>query len=305
MKDFKLPELKFHISENQVPRLKIIHLEESELDELKSARSKLLAILSIEELYDQIIESFLEFKTQLYSNSLSLISNFRRDYNEHHEVRSKLNRQVFNTLNLSKIYLDKNYHEGKKNYFVKDITDDLALHEKCIVLRNKIYDENSSYRLGCGLRNLAQHSTLPIHTYTVGTEHLQDEKNKSIQAKFHLPLAKENLIKSGIKRNILTSFGEVVDLHEVMDGYIYAISQMHMQNRKLTEPTITGAVNTFLSKTEETEAIYGKSNYGIGVLDNDEIIFHLELEWYEVVKYLQHKHAVAINYGNVEHTTYL
>lgn len=300
-----MAELNFHITENQVPRLKTVRLEESELDDLKSARSKLLAILSLEDLYDQIIESFLEFKTQLYSNSLSLISNFRRDYNEHHEVRSKLNRQLFNTLNLSKIYLDKNHHERNKNYFVKDITDNLGLHEEHIVLRNKIYSENSSYRLGCELRNLAQHSTLPIHTYTVGTEHLQNEKNKSIKAKFHLPLAKQSLIKCGIKKNILTSFGEIVDLHEVIDGYIYAISQMHMQNRKLTEPTITGAVNTFLSKTKEIETIYGKNNYGIGVFDNDERIFHLELEWYEVVKYLQHKHAVAVNYGNVEHTTYL
>jgi hypothetical protein len=300
-----LAELKFHISENQVSRLKTVRLEVSELNELKSARSKLLAILSLEDLYDQIIESFLEFKTQLYSNSLSLINNFRRDYNEHHEVRSKLNRQLFNTLNLSKIYLDKNFHERKKNYFVKNITEDLALHEECIVLRNKIYDENSNYRLGCGLRNLAQHSTLPIHTYSVGTEHLQEDKNKSIRAQFHLPLAKENLIKSGIKKNILTSFGEIVDLHEVMDGYIYAISQMHMQNRKLTESTITGAVNTFLSKTKEIETVYGKDNFGIGVFDNDERLFHLELEWYEVVKYLKHKHAVAVNYGNVEHTTYL
>jgi hypothetical protein len=300
-----LAELKFHISVEQVPKFKTVHLKENELGELKRARSKLLALLNLEDLYDQMIESFLEFKTQLYSNNLSLINNFRRDYNEHHEVRSKLNRQLFNTLNLSKIYLDKIHHEGKNKCFVKDITNDIALHKECIELRNKIYDENPSYRLGCGLRNLAQHSTLPIRTYTVGTEHIQDENNKSIQAKFHLPLAKENLINSGVKKNIVTSFGEVIDLHEVMDGYIFAISQMHMQVRKVTEPTITGAVNIISSKTKETEAIYGKSNYGIAVFENNQRIFYLELEWYEVVNYLQQKHAVAIDYRNIEHTTYL
>lgn len=299
-----MAEFKFHISENKIPTQKAVQLKKDELEKLKSARIKLLAILTLEELYDQIIESFLEFKTQLYSNSLSLISDFRIDYNANHEVRSKLNRQLFNTLNLSKLYLDTHYHEDKDNYFVKDLTNDVELHKEVTTLREKLFVENSSYRLGCGLRNLTQHSTLPIQTYTVGTEHIQDSKDKSLQARFHLPLAKENLLKRGIKKSVLKPFSKIIDLHKVMDGYIYALSQMHIQNRKLTEPTITNAEKTFISQAKEIEKLYGKNDYGVGVFENDERLFYLELEWYKVVNYLQQKHAVAINYGDIKHTTY-
>lgn len=124
-------------------------------------------------------------------------------------------------------------------------------------------------------------------------------------AKFQLPLSKSNLLNCDIKPKVLSLFNETIDLHKVMDEYIYSISQMHIKNRQLTEPTVENAQGLFLSKTKEIETIYGKNNYGIGVFENNQKIFYLELEWYEVVNYLQQKHAVAIDYRNIEHSTYL
>lgn len=125
----------FSIKENNKFENKIIILSADELSGIKLSKTKLLTALKLEELYDQIVESFLEFKTQLYSNSLSLVNNFRIDYNANHEIRSKLNRQLFNTLNLSKLYLDKSYREyrdkegkiTKIKSFVKKITNDESL----------------------------------------------------------------------------------------------------------------------------------------------------------------------------------
>lgn len=295
-----MPKLKYYTNND----FKIIDLEPSELEELQLARSKLYAILKLEELYDQIIESFLEFKTQLYSNSLSLINDFRRDYNANHEIRSKLNRQLFNVLNLSKLYLDKHYHEGKGNFFVKDLTNNLPLHQEIVSLRKDIYDTNLNYRLGCELRNLTQHSSLPIRTYTVGTQRLPNTKENTIKGRFHLPIAKENLLKSGVKKSVLASFDDVIDLHSVMDGYIYAISQMHFKNRELTSKTINESKHKLSSKIKKIEELHCSENFGIEVYQDNKRLFYLEFDWFEVVEYLQRKHAIAINYNNTEHTTY-
>lgn len=308
-----MAEFRFYILTNNKPQYTKLQLSNDELDKLIIAREKLLALLKLEDLYDQIIESFSEFKSQLYSNSLSLVSNFRRDYNANHEVRSKLNRQLFNTLNLSKLYLDKSYRECKdKNgnitkikSFVKKITNEESLELEVKNFREEIYLNNPEYSLGCALRNLTQHDILPIQTYSIGINHNEKEDNRRILATFQLPLSKSNLLSCGIKPKVLKLFSETIDLHKVMDEYIYSLSQMHIKNRQLTESSVENSQEIFLSKTKEIEAIYGKSNFGIDVYKNNERIFDLELEWYEVVNYLQQKHAVAIDYRNIEHTTYL
>lgn len=117
----QLSELKVSFQKDSQFTYKTISLNDEELQKIKSSREILRKALSFEELFDKIIETFLEFKSQLYTNNLFLTKSFRRDYNANYEIRSKLNRQVFNTLNLSKLYLDKNYREfkNKDNVFCK------------------------------------------------------------------------------------------------------------------------------------------------------------------------------------------
>ena len=196
-----MAELRFYILTDNKPKNTKVQLSNDELDKLKVTREKLLAVLKLEDLYDQIIESLLEFKSQLYSNSLSLVSNFRRDYNANHEIRSKLNRQLFNTLNLSKLYLDKSYREyrdkdgniTKIKSFVKKVTNEEYLEREVNNFREEIYLKSPEYSLGCALRNLTQHDTLPIQTYSVDINHDINEDNRTILAKFQLPLSKNNL----------------------------------------------------------------------------------------------------------------
>jgi hypothetical protein len=307
-----LSELKFFVKENNKFINRNVILSCEELSSIKLSKTKLLTALKLEEVYDQIIESFLEFKTQLYSNSLSLVNNFRIDYNANHEIRSKLNRQLFNTLNLSKLYLDKSYREYKDDKgnitkiksFVKKITGDESLELMIGTFRTEIYSKSPEYNLGCALRNLTQHDTLPIQTYSVGINHDESEDNTAMRAKFHLPLSKENLLGSGIKRKLLEPFSEVIDLHEVMDEYIYSLSQMHMKNRELTKSSVEIAQKVFLLKAREIEEQHNDSQITISVYENEVRLFYLDLDWFEVVSYLQEKHAVEVNYRKTQHSTY-
>lgn len=158
-----MAEFKFVLQRDKRFIEESIEVNNNELIIIKSAKYDLISILKFEELYDQIIESHLEFKSFLHTSSLSAISNARRSYISNHEVRSKLNRHVFNTLNLSKLYLDKAFHEKDKKFFVKDLTKDESLHEKVLELRERIESENFGYKLCCKLRNYVQHNMLPIN----------------------------------------------------------------------------------------------------------------------------------------------
>ena len=120
------------------------HLTEEQVNEIKKHRSNLLSLLKLEELYDQILESFLEFKTQLYANSLQLNQEMLHNHNSAHEIRSKLNRQLFNILNLSKLYFDKHCYKQEQKSFVLKVTKNDTLHTEIINERNKLFNEKIS-----------------------------------------------------------------------------------------------------------------------------------------------------------------
>ncbi len=284
--------------------LTIHQIEKEEVDKLKHSRKKLVSLLELEELYDLVIESFMEFKTQLYSNSLHQLNNGIRNSYSHHECRSKLNRYVFNILNLSKLYLDKHYHEKKGICFAKDIANDNSNLDVVRSMRDKLHKENPEYVLGCVLRNLTQHSTLPIDTLSISYER-DKASNRLIGARFYLTIKKEFLITKGVNKNKLKLFDSDIDIHEVLDGYIFALSQIHMSNRKLTKNAIESARQDFSSKQEYIHESYGKPIGKTEVYDNDTKLFNLEITWFELVEYLQTKHIVETNYYEIEHGSYL
>jgi hypothetical protein len=300
-----MAEFKFVLQRDKRFIEESIEVNNNELIIIKSAKYDLISILKFEELYHQIIESHLEFKSFLHASSLSAISNARRSYISNHEVRSKLNRHVFNTLNLSKLYLDKAFHEKDKKFFVKDLTKDESLHEKVLELRERIESENFGYKLCCKLRNYVQHNMLPINMIEKGFNRLEGTKGKTILAHFVLPLKKNEIKNKDIRNKLLDNFEEKIDLHLVMDEYIYAISQMHIQAREFIKPTMNNALSIFKKRQISIEEQYGKGLTDISLYESNIRLLSLDVEWFNVVPYIQEKYSVALNYRNIEHNTYL
>lgn len=178
------------------------------------------------------------------------------------------------------------------------------LEEEVRNFLKEIHDNNPYYKLGYALRNLIQHDTLPIQTYSIDTRQSLSAEDSVIHSKFHLPLSKQNLLSCGIKKAVLKSFDESIDLHEVMDGFIYSLSQIHMKNRKLTYAAISDAQRAFLLKSKYIEEQYIDSQIEIVLYENEKKLFYLDLEWFQVFDYLLQKNSVAINYQKIEHTTY-
>jgi hypothetical protein len=300
-----MAEFKFTLQRDKKFIEESIEVNNNELINIKSARYDLISILKFEERYDQIIESHLEFKSFLHTSSLFAISNANISYISNHEVRSKLNRLVFNTLNLGKLYLDKAFHEKDKKFFVKDLTKDKLLHEKVLELRKRIDLENFGYKLCCKLRNYVQHNMLPINMIKKGINRLEGTNNKTILAHFVLPLKKDEIKSNDIRSKLLDNFDEEIDLHLAMDEYIYAISQMHIQAREFINPTMNNALSIFKKRQIRIEEQYGKSLTDISLYESDIRLLSLDVEWFNVVPYIQGKYSIALNYRNIEHNTYL
>lgn len=300
-----MKELQFLTLNERFPIRHRVELTDKEYSELSNARKTLSRVLSHEDLYDQVIESYIDAKSVMYEMSIRSVSeSIVGDYIKSHACRSKLNRVYFNTLNFSKLYLDRHFHEACNKSFVKSVTKLESSHEEVASHRQKISLENSDYVLGCELRNYVQHASLPVKSFTSGFRS-KPENNQSF-AVFHIPLDKKALISGGVKKRKLSKYGDKIDLHEIMDGYIQAISEMHLKGRELTRDHVEESVEIIKKKIRQIELESPDPHFGIEVVDTEkgEVLFSLDLDWFEVFEYLQKKNSRRLNFKRFKHDPY-
>ena len=289
------------------PKFHKLNIDDEEYSLLANAREKLVLILDMEILYDQIIEECVETKSVMYNLSLRNISDhIIGDRVKGHNIRSRLNRHYFNLLNLSKLYLDKHFDHEKQKSFVKKVTQSDSLHSEVEQHRGKVFGTNIDYRLGCALRNYTQHYTLPVTTYSSGFNgHPNEQVKRSV---FHIPLDKAKLSESKyFKKNLLSEYGETIDLHSVMDGYVKAISEMHMLNRRLTEPTSIESKGLLDGKIQEITDEYENAEFGLDVVcdsANPNKTFELATSWFDLAEHLKKKNRSVLDFKKFSHHPY-
>lgn len=271
-------------------------VSESEITLALGYRELLVKALDIEIIYDQIIEAYWDYKNKVNYWSLRSVSSPFANYAFNHEVRSSLNRQAFNLFNLSKLYLDWHYNKDKKRCFSFELTKDDGSKQQVIDHREEIYKTNLNYVVGCKLRGHSQHSELPVRTITKGVRYDHDTSNRT--AHFNIYYDYEDLVKASVPKDRL--FKDIkLDLTEIIDGFVYAISQKHMLNRRLTEVVVGKARASFTSMWQNYATETGFKNYQCEVCTQENKIFGSSLEWFDVFDYLKEKHRNSINYSNI------
>lgn len=287
------------------PYVHNIELDVQEFESIRDARCVLLETLKHEDRYEQVVESYVDAKTMMYEMSIRVLTEGislptdGRDY-------GRLNRLYFNTLNLSKLYLDKYYHEKHDSSYVKRVTRDIELHEQVSAHRQSISNDNIGYKIGCGLRNYVQHSSLPVKKMSKGLRHAPiTDKAFSI---FNIPIDKQELIASNtVKKSLLEAYDEKLDLHEIMDDYISAISIMHLFSRKLSQKIVDDSLERIKTAKNKIFNDFHDVNYGIRVVDlqKGKELFGLHLDWFELVNQLQKKNCLPLNFRNIHHVPYI
>lgn len=277
-------------------------IKDSDFFELQNARNTLRKVLDNESLFDQLIESYVDVKAAMYESSLkNLADNSEHDFLKSYSYRSKLNRLFFNTLNLSKLYLDKSFHSTKNTSFIKRLTKNNELHQLLSNFRDGI--STKEYRLGCQMRNYVQHYALPVDGYTTGVRH--NYRSDNSLSVFHVLLDKNKLKSSrNVTSEVLDLFENTIDFHDVMDGYIYAISQIHMYSRKLINEFVIRQKSFIEEKENEIIDAHHSSGCYIVNKETNDTYFHLGIKWFDVAEHLMNKNSHAINFKRFEHSPY-
>lgn len=270
-------------------------VSQSCIDGAKLSKQILIKTLDMEVLFDQVVETYWDYKNK--ANYWHTRAFFREDddYSFNHEIRSSLNRLAFNLLNLSKLYLDLHFSKSK-GCFASDITSDQDSSRLVKEHREQVYSENLGYLVGCLLRNYCQHSKLPVRDFTVGMKTSYPEKKKLIH--FSVSYDESFFIKIEVPKTKLAEASKL-GLTEILDGFVYGFAQMHDLNRQLTRNKIEQARFFFRNLLREyfpTEDL----NVATCEIAIGDLTILPDLKWFSVYDYLQAKHPYAVNYADIE-----
>lgn len=266
-----------------------------EIDDFREAKNILSKYFDMECIYDHIIEEFWEYRNKMDYWSLRYSSR-SHDFILNHEIRRSLNRLVLNILNLSKLYLDRHYHKKSDKCFAFELSKNEEYKKIIEKQREKIYESNIEYAVCCELRNKAQHKILPVNTFTKEIRNDMSEKRRWVT--FKIIYSYKELLNLGISQKLL-SHDMQLDLTQIMNGYIYAISEMHFKNRELTEESVCNARKKIKNLIEAKANSTGyEKHISEFELDNGDILY-AGLEWFEVVEHLKTKHPFPIDYSRI------
>lgn len=271
-------------------------VDSKKVDDFKVARGCLLNALELEVIYDQIVESHWDYKNKVNYWNLRSISKPPADYILNHEIRSSLNRLAFNFLNLSKMYLDMHFHEGKNRCFAFDLNNEAGSKEQIIKQRESIYSSNLDYVVGCKLRSHSQHSSLPVSTFTTNMNFDQSSKESTVN--FNINYSYKELVNIDVPKERIDKDTKL-DLTKIIDGYAFAISEMHALNRELVAPIVDQSRSLILDMwTDEIKSV-GYEKYYCELEISEGNYTNTTLEWFSVYDHLKAKHAFSVNYSRI------
>lgn len=284
------------MTSNGIQDESVYQLSMTDFDSLKKSRHILVTVLDLEIMFDQLIESHCDYKNRVNYWNICTLSRSRIDHVENHEIRGTLNRLAFNTLNLSKLYLDSHYNEKKKRCFAFEISQDEYSRDKIEKQRAELFESNLGYVVGCKLRAHSQHSRLPVRSFTTGVHF--DHQTQERLSSFKINYFYDDLCKIGVPKNRIQKDIHL-DLTNILDEYIYAVSSMHKLNREVVGCRVNQAksdIDDIFKRV--TSSSRGKSKiYEIQIGKNEYI--SPELDWFSVYEYLQRKHRCPINFTKV------
>ena len=246
------------IADNDV-KTKRVQLEAEKHSDIAQQKAKLLKVMELIDIYDQVIDSHVEAKTVFYKLSVQSAIERTKSQAFVQQTRNQLNRCMFNTLNLGKLYLDKNFFKEKS--FIKKITESEEAHQKAENLRKKVFTENSEYMLGCELRAYSQHASIMTRTIHRGIQ--RDLEKSQLTANVSASISKRELCsKRHISEEKLLRIPDKVDLQKCLDGYVDGISEMHILNLNLLRDFVDALI-----KQIETFAQSLAHNVGANISD--------------------------------------
>ncbi len=145
-----------------------LEIDKECFDFLKQARHILLEAFALEEKYEILISNYLELEQQIVRQAVVAQIRTQSDYSEYFEFRMVFNVTLVNLLTAARLYVDQ---------FPRHVRDCLADENQLALAESwlkQAYDSAFEYRFMEALRNHVQHNGVPLHSWSVGTEKVDE-----------------------------------------------------------------------------------------------------------------------------------
>jgi hypothetical protein len=218
-----------------------VEIDAEKYEKIIAAWDSLHSIANIEEVWDCLIQNYLELEKELIESALYSMVIGHRPYHQFQQIRLGFSRRLANLLQSCRSYLDHTPHH------LNSVNGERFSEQFC-VLTNRAYDKSFSYKFMEALRNYAQHRDLPLHGATFNFDRVSGvDKNSPEDDKFrHIAAANINLsiIRNDtyFKKSILDEIDKnmkTLDVMQLTRDYIEQLGGVHEGLRKVMQNEVT------------------------------------------------------------------
>lgn len=245
-----------------------IPIAEEQYRGVVNAQNNLYMILGIEQKLEILLWNFAEYEEELLRCALYQSVWPGAPSESLTDGWSAINRRVLNLLAAARMYLDQLCHEMSACYGKTS-----AVYSAIIVHLSRQYDTVLAYRAMEGLRNHAQHKSLPVGTVTFGSE--VEGRGDSATFRYSVTptidladLRRHRAMKSSILQELAT-LADKPDLTELLRQYLGCICSSHVEWRRLTEADVTSWRATVGAARNRAAEIFGDDLSNITVVERD------------------------------------
>lgn len=288
--------MKYTLRKRVIGKVPEIEITEGQYAEFEIARSKLLNAFGVEEKYEVVIVSYLEFEKQMLAAAADNMVRRPVDYSDIFNVRLGMNIRLINLLTAIRMYVDQLNQNVQKC-----IPSDVDVKEKVANLFSTEYDGNIDYRFMEALRNYVQHRGFPVHLTQQGMKWTSMGDDGLLEFTMELSSQHSNLKEDDkFKKKVLLEMDDKIDLKAATRHYVESISNVHESVRSMITESVMSARELIEDAHSQYATVYTDSLVGLSACkcsdDGREVAaVSLLLDWDDIRVTLQRRNSHLAN----------
>lgn len=275
-------------------------ITEDEADQIKLARDDLITLIELETLWHCVLTNYLEIENTIASEAIFGMARSRIDFYEYRLVNIEMGRRFMNLLTTTRAFLDQSppllsklSDNEKKRYA-----------EKFDLERSRAYDAEFSYRLLEGLRNYAQHHSMPVHGSEFNNRWLKESDHLEHSVSIYIQIDKllaDKKIKAKLKDDLNKRMSKKnqISLVESIRVYVECLGGLVSVVRKATKSLADSSNERVSAAHDRLAEMSDQSVFAAldGIDDSGSRVsrMHLNTETGAFLKSLRSRNGVATN----------
>jgi len=190
-------------------------IDQNFFNEVRTAKDNIFNVIRIEEDFDAVLLSYLEFERELINYSLEHMLFHDLDYFGFQGQRNNINRRLGATLSAIRAYID---HTDR--VLCKMFDQNGRIRQEFMRLKSTHYDEHFEYRAMENFRNYSQHCDVLIHSLTHHLKWVGEGENSVLEYSIEPKIVPQYLLneKDKIKMYRTRLFGHKFDMTSCRDS---------------------------------------------------------------------------------------